>query len=455
MSTETIIQAEHLSKLYRLGAAESRPETLLEAARSIATAPWRNFRRLRGLDTWRAAAAGGAESDAPDLLWALRDVSFAVGRGEVVGVVGRNGAGKSTLLKILSRVTEPTAGRVRIRGRISSLLEVGTGFHPEMTGRENVYLNGTILGMTKREIDRKFGEIAEFSGVERFLDTPVKRYSSGQRVRLAFAVAAHLEPEVLIVDEVLAVGDQEFQRKCMGKMRDVASAGSGRTVLFVSHNMAAVRNLCGRVVMLEGGRVHFDGDVEAGIEAYLDPARRAREDEDAGPLGKYLRAVRVLDPEGQPVHSLPTGEALVVEIDLDPGPGHALHDVLVGFSFLTPGGDALAHFGNNLKHGPIPVVDRPMTFRCLVPSVTLAPGEFFIRAALAEGPQLLEAHDGAARLTMVESDFFGSGRIYHAALAAVVMPYDWASGVDSMSRATAKASACPETRGAAPFFCQT
>jgi lipopolysaccharide transport system ATP-binding protein len=202
-----------------------------------------------------------------DLVWAIKDVSFEVNKGEVVGIIGRNGAGKSTLLKVLSRVTGPTVGDIKVKGRIASLLEVGTGFHPELTGRENIFLNGAILGMTKQEISSKFDEIVDFSGVERYIDTPVKRYSSGMYVRLAFAVAAHLEPEILIVDEVLAVGDAEFQKKCLGKMKDVS--GQGRTVLFVSHNMSAIRNLCTRVVTMSQGQVSFDGNVDEGISYYL------------------------------------------------------------------------------------------------------------------------------------------------------------------------------------------
>ena len=200
-------------------------------------------------------------------LWALRDVSFTVEQGEVLGIIGRNGAGKSTLLKILSRVTAPTSGRIKVKGRIASLLEVGTGFHPELTGRENIYLNGAILGMSRKEIDRKFDEIVDFSEVEKFIDTPVKRYSSGMYVRLAFAVAAHLEPEILVVDEVLAVGDAEFQKKCLGKMGDVAK--EGRTVLFVSHNMGAIENLCSHGILLEFGALTTCGSIRTVVEKYL------------------------------------------------------------------------------------------------------------------------------------------------------------------------------------------
>lgn len=202
-----------------------------------------------------------------DTFWALKNISFDVEEGEVIGIIGRNGAGKSTLLKVLSKITQPTTGRIEINGRVASLLEVGTGFHPELTGRENIYLNGTLLGMTRKEVSEKLEEIVEFSGVRKFIDTPVKHYSSGMYVRLAFSVAAHLEPEILIVDEVLAVGDAEFQKKCLGKMKDVA--GEGRTVIFVSHDLVAVKNLCSRAILLKSGRIHFQGEVEDVIDTYI------------------------------------------------------------------------------------------------------------------------------------------------------------------------------------------
>ncbi len=243
---------EHLSKQYRIGEEVVRTDS------------FRDLLTSRARSMWRKASVRSE----PKTFWALKDVSMEVAQGEVVGIIGRNGAGKSTLLKILSRITAPTSGRATIRGRLGSLLEVGTGFHPELTGRENIYLNGAILGMTHTEIDRKLDEIIDFSGVSTFIDTPVKRYSSGMRVRLAFAVAAHLEPEILIVDEVLAVGDAEFQRKCLGKMSDVAQGG--RTVLFVSHNMNAVLNLCSRGIVMERGEVLFTGDTVDAIRTYTD-----------------------------------------------------------------------------------------------------------------------------------------------------------------------------------------
>ena len=258
MSNPAII-VDQLGKRYKLGLRENRRalkhRRLSEALTGLLTAPWRRFKTLSEQTT--------AESE----FWALKDISFEVQPGEVVGIIGRNGAGKSTLLKILSRITEPTEGRAIIRGRVGSLLEVGTGFNPELTGRENIYLNGALLGMRKAEIEAKFDEIVAFAGIDKFLDTPVKRYSSGMYVRLAFAVAAHLEPEILIVDEVLAVGDAEFQRKCLGKMQDVAS--QGRTVLFVSHNLGAISTLTQRSILLVAGRIDFVGTTCEAVTRYL------------------------------------------------------------------------------------------------------------------------------------------------------------------------------------------
>jgi len=265
--SRTIIQVEHLSKAYRIGVEDRKSDTMAGAFLQALKAPIQNFKNLRNLRD--------LSKDESSLFWALRDVNFEVKEGEVLGIIGHNGAGKSTLLKILSRITEPTEGRITIHGRVSSLLEVGTGFHPDLTGRENIYMNGTILGMRKKEIDSKLEEIIAFSGISRHIDTPVKRYSSGMTVRLAFSVAAHLEPEILIIDEVLAVGDMEFQKKCLGKMKDVS--GQGRTVLFVSHNMPAVQTLCSRALLLKNGELHYEGDTEKTISFYLKNFNDKRE----------------------------------------------------------------------------------------------------------------------------------------------------------------------------------
>jgi len=264
--SDVAITVENLSKAYRIGLKEEVHRTLTAAGLSWVKAPVRNFNRLRRLNTFAAGFERGTTEQA-DVIWALRDVSLEIRRGEVVGIIGRNGAGKSTLLKILSRIARPTRGRAVIHGRVSSLLEVGTGFHGELTGRENVYLNGTILGMRKHEIDRKFDEIVDFSGVEKFIDTPVKRYSSGMTVRLAFAVAAHLDPDILIIDEVLAVGDAAFQKRCLGKIHEVATGG--RTVLFVSHNMAGIQHLCPRSMWLDNGVLRGSGPSHELVRAYL------------------------------------------------------------------------------------------------------------------------------------------------------------------------------------------
>jgi lipopolysaccharide transport system ATP-binding protein len=318
MSSEPpVIAAQGLRKRYRIGEHEPY-RALRDVLAGAVAAPARLLR-----------AAGRAAPGRPDdVIWALDGVSFELRRGEVLGLIGANGAGKSTLLKVLSRITQPTEGEVVIRGRVGSLLEVGTGFHPELTGRENIYLNGTILGMRRAEIVRRFDEIVEFSGVERFLDTPVKRYSSGMQVRLAFSVAAHLEPEILLVDEVLAVGDAEFQRKCLGKMHDVTR--QGRTVVFVSHNLAAVRSLCSRALLLAKGRLVFDGDADEAVERYLgrgggrDAAvvEGERLEERAvkrrlygtEPLFRCTR-IAVLDEEGLPATSFRSNEGITLAVD--------------------------------------------------------------------------------------------------------------------------------------------
>ncbi len=288
--SDIAICAENLSKLYHIGRSQQRHDTLRDALMSLRPQRSRN-------GTGSLQGVSNPSRDDTDL-WALRDVSFEVKQGEVIGIFGRNGAGKSTLLKILSRITEPAAGRVALHGRVASLLEVGTGFHPELTGRDNIYLNGAILGMRRTEIARKFDEIVAFAEIERFLDTPVKRYSSGMYVRLAFAVAAYLEPEILLVDEVLAVGDAAFQKKCLGKMGNVAK--EGRTVLFVSHNMVAVQTLCQRGLWLDNGRVKLEGPIEQVLPGYLRSGltesssnERTWADDDTAPGNATVRLCRI------------------------------------------------------------------------------------------------------------------------------------------------------------------
>jgi lipopolysaccharide transport system ATP-binding protein len=305
----TVIRVDHVSKRFRIGLVHQRYQTLSEKITDALSAPMRTLRRIQTPKT-----------DAEDTIWALRDISFDVPEGQVLGIIGRNGAGKSTLLKVLARITEPTEGSITIRGRVGALLEVGTGFHPELTGRENIYLNGAILGMKRAEIERKFDEIIAFSEIEKFIDTPVKRYSSGMYLRLAFAVAAHLEPEILVVDEVLAVGDADFQKKCLGKMGDVAQ--QGRTVLFVSHNMSAVLRLTQESIVLENGRMVLRGPSAEAVDYYLSAGNpkageRVWEDSeipsDAAPFRPI--ALRLLDKKGKVVDTVRSTEPFTIEVE--------------------------------------------------------------------------------------------------------------------------------------------
>lgn len=299
---EPVISITHLGKKYRIGVRDKKSDTIMGSIIRGFTSPLRNLRNIRNL-----ARLDGEDEN---IFWAIRDINFEVHQGEVLGIIGHNGAGKSTLLKILSQITEPSEGEVIIRGRVSSLLEVGTGFHPELTGRENVYMNGTILGMTKKEIDQKFEEIVEFSGVQKHIDTPVKFYSSGMKVRLGFAVAAHLEPDILIIDEVLAVGDAEFQKKCLGKMEDVAK--QGRTVLFVSHNLNSVLNLCSRSILLGKGVVLIDSDSKSVVDFYLKNKETFKANE--ANVDDYLKSIYFSEISGSPKTEFSFDEDIVLNI---------------------------------------------------------------------------------------------------------------------------------------------
>lgn len=313
---EVILKAEGISKQYRLG---------LVGTGTLKDDLNRWWHKIRGKeDPFLKIGQLNDRSviGESDYVWALKDINFEVQKGEVLGIIGKNGAGKSTLLKILSRVTSPTTGEIKTRGRIASLLEVGTGFHGELTGRENIYLNGAILGMTKKEINLKIEDIIEFSGCKRYIDTPVKRYSSGMTVRLAFAVAAFLEPDILVIDEVLAVGDAEFQKKAIGKMQDI-SRGEGRTVLFVSHNMAAVRNLCTRGIVLENGIIVFEGNQNEAVDYYLQSSKNNNSNSlinriDRTGNGKLkIKAVELLNNENKPIDSVISGDFLRVKIFIE------------------------------------------------------------------------------------------------------------------------------------------
>ena len=368
MSEDIAISVENLSKIYRIGHQVSGRETFREMlVREIRAASLglQANRRNRILE----------RSSAAEDFWALRDVSFEVKHGEVLGVIGRNGAGKSTLLKILSRITQPTDGRVTIRGRVASLLEVGTGFHPELTGRENIFLNGAILGMSRREISARFDEIVDFAEVERFLDTPVKRYSSGMHVRLAFAVAAHLEPEILIIDEVLAVGDVVFQKKCLGKMQNVAN--SGRTVLFVSHNMQTVAGLTNRSILLKDGKVVTIGPSSEVIDTYLA--------EYTSPETTYRKAFEGTEPQITCVSLRSSGPGTVQQhkkpmtVEIEITTPEAVPNAALSFNVFTAGHQPVLHVLNNDSETPMLHSAGVHRLTCTFPQLRLYPGHYYLQ----------------------------------------------------------------------------
>ena len=392
--SKPIVEIENIGKRYRIG-GQKQPYLSLRDEMVNFLSPAKRRQRA-----------------AKEAFWALRDVSFSVEQGEAVGIIGRNGAGKSTLLKVLSQITPPTEGKINLRGRIASLLEVGTGFHPELTGRENIYLNGAILGMTRKEIARKFDEIVEFAEVEKFLDTPVKRYSSGMYVRLAFAVAAHLEPEILVVDEVLAVGDSAFQKKCLGKMSDVAHGG--RTVLFVSHNMGAIENLCSRGVVLNQGSVLYVGDVHSAVSSYVSSARvnvvDLRERNDRRGSGDIrIVAIELRNMAGQPIDTVRSGEdvdvclhyesqygiennRLVVSVHIDNALGVRVCSI---HSRMT--GDSLGPFANSGA-----CVGRLLR-------LPLPAGQYDISYTILDGGDYMDGLSNAAQLNVSEGDFHCTG----------------------------------------------
>ena len=364
---DSIISAEDLGKRYTIRHLARKPsESFREAISCKANLLWS---RLTGGGAPESETSGSAED-----FWALKGVNFGIKQGEVVGIIGRNGAGKSTLLKILSRITEPTEGRIRLRGRVASLLEVGTGFHPELTGRENIFLNGAILGMTKAEIRSKSDEIVAFSEVEKFLDTPVKRYSSGMYVRLAFAVAAHLEPEILIVDEVLAVGDTEFQKKCLGKMKDVS--GHGRTVLFVSHNMTAVSALCDRAILLKAGRVIQDGSAAEVIGGYLESTGQTSGLQWKGPEGDENAQVLHARVCGGTQGTLTTDQPITLELGLHVQ--QPIHGLVVGWEIWSQREQLLAYSLADDTHSPPTEITQSGHYRLQmeIPADTLASGDY-------------------------------------------------------------------------------
>ena len=421
---EPIIRAESLGKMYMLGSQVQRER--YTALRDVLGRSVGGLAR-RALDLSRGRARPAKPRAEP--FWALKDVSFEIAEGEVVGVIGRNGAGKSTLLKILSRITEPSEGRVTIGGRVASLLEVGTGFHPELTGRENVFLNGSILGMGRREIRRKFHEIVAFAGVERFIDTPVKRYSTGMQVRLAFSVAAHLEPEILVVDEVLAVGDAEFQKKCLGKMGEVSSR-EGRTVLFVSHQLGMVQRLCSRGIVLSHGRVDFDGQVGAAIERHLTAIADRQSGEDERVLAALegyevaIIGIETYSASGQPIDQLPWDQPFQVRVRLrmrGPAAGR-----LLGIAVDSQRGGRVTTWVTGLADVVGPGAEHAEVTLEVTPGI-LAPGAYSLAVAVTEASlAIIHLREGESPFAIVDT---GSAMAAYANVdyGVAFIPARWSS----------------------------
>ena len=424
--SDCAIRVQHLSKKYEITVGKHRHDTLRDQISESFTSLFQ-----------RNGHSGGQS----ETFWALKDVSFEVKPGEVIGVIGPNGAGKSTLLKILSRITAPSTGSAEIRGRVGSLLEVGTGFHPELTGRENIYLNGAILGMRKTEIEQKFDEIVAFAEVEKFIDTPVKRYSSGMYVRLAFAVAAHLEPEILLVDEVLAVGDAAFQKKCLGKMGDVAT--QGRTILFVSHNMAAIEHLCHRGIVLGGGQAAFFGAAREAIDYYLHSVAGEELGSNShvidlantpGRAPRYHRLLKRLElfTDGdRPLNAtMKTAASFKARVHFYLEKPTSDFDVCLRFDDLLgqPIFNAHTLFQPDRPHGEW-VGDQ--TLVCEIPSLTLVPGEYKILVVLIIRDIAVDVVEDAVRINVVESDYYGTGKVPWNGL--IVLKHRWYMEQNGMS----------------------
>jgi lipopolysaccharide transport system ATP-binding protein len=415
------IRVENLSKRYRIGLKEQRQDTLVGTLTTMFRNPLKNLQRLRGMTEF---SNNGHEEE--DVIWALKNISFEVKQGEVVGIIGRNGAGKSTLLRILSRITHPTRGRVELQGRVSSLLEVGTGFHPELTGRENIYLNGTILGMSKAEVDQKFEEIVDFSGVEKFIDTPVKRYSSGMRVRLAFSIAAHLEPEILLVDEVLAVGDAEFQKKCLGKMDNVSR--EGRTILFVSHNMGAIESLCEKSILLQNGRVIMFEETSACVERYLSLHSRMVFDQNLSHhpnrneiYKPILSRLRILDSKGNQSSSFSIGENVIFEVGFAEDCGQ-YNDASLTIGIFNSHGQLVCGLLSSAQMKKLLRVASATTVYCKLRNLRLTPGNYYINVAFSNLRKVIDRIDEVAAFEVLSTDVYRTGRSMEILRKGILAP---------------------------------
>jgi len=420
--SDVTIRVENLGKLYRIGQREPY-RTLRDTLTNALYAP---FQAVASAFNGQRSTVSSQSSD--NYIWALKDVSFEIKRGDVVGVVGRNGAGKSTLLKILSRITEPTEGFAEVNGRVGSLLEVGTGFHPELTGRENIYLNGAILGMKRREMDRQFDDIVAFAEVEKFIDTPVKHYSSGMYLRLAFAVAAHLEPEILLVDEVLAVGDAAFQKKCLGKMGAVAK--EGRTVVFVSHNMAAILGLCQRAILIDSGRVLADGSSKKVVDQYLQTLDRIRDvslaerlDRQGNQALKFI-AFEMRGSNGLPAQRVFSGQEVNLALKYQAS-GDLLRNVHVAIGMHGMFDESLFHLSTSVNGFDFKEIPASGIILCNLPCLALQPGRYSFNLFCTVGGEIADWIQNAGFFDVEAGDFFGSGRLPPPDQGVFLMKHSW------------------------------
>jgi lipopolysaccharide transport system ATP-binding protein len=426
---DTVIRVGNLSKQYRIGAARPRYDTFRDV---LAEAYVRSVRKVAGVFTKGERPEEAVEANT---IWALKDVSLEITRGEAIGFVGANGAGKSTFLKILSRITEPTAGFAEIHGRVGSLLEVGTGFHGELTGRENVYLNGAILGMRKSEIERKFEEIVEFAEVAKFIDTPVKRYSSGMYVRLAFAVAAHLQADILIIDEVFAVGDSAFQRKCLGKMGDMV--GTGRTVLFVSHNMAAIQSLCSKCFLLRHGRVVAEGPPRSIVESYLAdgvtavaaPIRERKDRKGSGAI-RFVESL-ILNADGKPIEMALSGQDIAIALTYCSKDERPISRLDVHITFYTLRGQFMFTCSSEAHGTSFDGLPPRGQVICQIPDLPIAPGRYMFNLYSTIKGETADWVEHAGYLEVGAGDFFGTGQLVSRE-GGFLVRHDWATRSTTM-----------------------
>ena len=418
----TILKAQNISKQYRLG---------LVGTGSLKHDLNRWWHKINGKEDpyLKMGAMNHRSAKAnEDYVWALRDINFEVKTGEVLGLIGQNGAGKSTLLKILSRVTSPTTGIIKTKGRIASLLEVGTGFHGELTGRENIYMNGAVLGMTKTEINSKIDEIIDFSGCEMYIDTPIKRYSSGMTVRLGFAVAAHLEPEILVVDEVLAVGDAEFQKKAIGKMQDL-STGEGRTVLFVSHNMASVKSLCTRAILLEHGEAVFEGDVGDAIDKYLQTDEIFSGFENIQRLGNGLvqvEKIQIFDDNGSEISTAYSGQDITIILYYNSKLENSRNiNINPSIAFVNSKGVQVFNHHSRLNGIRFNNLPDHGAFSMTIKNLPLPASRYHITYSLLSHDEFLDYAEKAHCLDVIEGDFYGTGEVPPSSHTAFLLEAEW------------------------------